>query len=80
MFSCCVDEKTAHHVPDAEGIIHFGQSCLTPCSNRFKVLYIFTKPHVDLDKMTKLFSETFESDNQIVIVYDVIYQCVAGRN
>lgn len=77
--SCCVDEKTAHHVPDAEAIIHFGQSCLSPCSNRFNVLYVFTKPVVNLNMVEELFKEAFVQSDAVAIVYDVIYQDVAGK-
>lgn len=76
--SCCVDEKTAQHVPDADSIIHFGSSCLSATSGRFPVLYIFTKPPLDLPTLEKVFRENFKMDENVLILYDVIYEYASG--
>lgn len=77
-FSCCVDEKTAQHVPNADCLIHFGPSCLSSTSGRMPVLYIFTKPPVNLDKLVNIFRENFKPEESIIILYDVIYQFAVG--
>jgi len=34
--SCCVDEVAASHI-EADGIIHFGRACLSPCVNSYHI-------------------------------------------
>jgi len=67
-------------VPDADSLIHFGPSCLSPCSGRFPVLYVFTKPYVDVEKIERLFKKSFAIEDKIVILFDVIYEEVSGEN
>lgn len=38
---CCVDEVAAQHL-NADGVIHFGDTCLTP-TQRLPVLFVFTR-------------------------------------
>ncbi|CAG8439097.1 1100_t:CDS:10 [Acaulospora morrowiae] len=75
--SCCVDEVAAQHV-DAECIVHYGHSCLSPTS-RLPVLYVFGKRSVDIDHCSVIFDDFFGNDNsqRIVVMYDVFYvHCV----
>ncbi|ODM98356.1 Diphthamide biosynthesis protein 2 [Orchesella cincta] len=72
--SCCVDEKTAQHVPNSDSIIHFGPSCLTVTSGRIPILYIFTRPPVNQKKLKSVFIENISPEEKVVILYDVIYQ------
>ncbi|PWN50801.1 diphthamide biosynthesis protein [Violaceomyces palustris] len=44
--NCCVDEVAAQHV-DADLVIHYGHSCLSPTS-RLAVHYVFTKQPIDV--------------------------------
>jgi diphthamide biosynthesis enzyme Dph1/Dph2-like protein len=74
-----VDEKTTQHVPDADSLIHFGPSCLSPSSGRNPVLYVFTKPKVDLDRIEGLFRESFVPVEKVVVLYDVIYEETSGK-
>eukprot|EP00095_Tigriopus_kingsejongensis_P001355 maker-scaffold1322_size48131-snap-gene-0.12 protein:Tk01355 transcript:maker-scaffold1322_size48131-snap-gene-0.12-mRNA-1 annotation:"hypothetical protein BRAFLDRAFT_225211" len=43
---CCVDEVAAEHL-QADGLVHFGDACLTP-TQRMPVLYIYTALPFDL--------------------------------
>ena len=43
---CCVDEVAAEHL-NADSVIHFGHTCLTP-PQRLPVLYIFTRRDIDV--------------------------------
>ncbi len=74
-----MDEKTAQHVPDADSIIHFGPSCLSPISGRFPVLYIFTRPPLKLEKLVKIFRDNFSPDEKVLVLYDVIYENAVGK-
>ncbi|CAG8442688.1 3358_t:CDS:2 [Funneliformis caledonium] len=71
--SCCVDEIAAQHV-DAECIIHYGRSCLSPTS-RLPVIYVFGKQPIVLVHCLESFDEFFKLDkNQpLLIMYDVVY-------
>ncbi|XP_026679690.1 2-(3-amino-3-carboxypropyl)histidine synthase subunit 2 [Diaphorina citri] len=68
--SCCVDEVAASHV-NADGIIHFGHSCLSTV-NRLPVLYVFTKQQLDTEKFLNSISE-LGSQSQLVVLYDTCY-------
>ncbi|KAI5730389.1 hypothetical protein M8J76_013180 [Diaphorina citri] len=68
--SCCVDEVAASHV-NADGIIHFGHSCLSTV-NRLPVLYVFTKQQLDTEKFLNSISE-LSSQSQLVVLYDTCY-------
>ncbi|CAL8103254.1 unnamed protein product [Orchesella dallaii] len=72
--SCCVDEKTAQHVPNSDSIIHFGPSCLTTTSGRIPVLYVFTRPPVNQQNLEKVFVDNVAVDEKVLILYDVIYE------
>lgn len=70
--SCCVDEIAAEHV-DAEAVVHYGRSCLSPTA-RLPVLHIFTKRDLDHEAVIKAFAETFEDRRaKIILTADVSY-------
>ncbi|RKP12337.1 diphthamide biosynthesis protein [Piptocephalis cylindrospora] len=46
--ACCVDEVAASHA-DAQMVIHYGRSCLSPTQN-LPVLYVFGREEVDVDR------------------------------
>lgn len=77
--SCCVDEKTAQHVPNADALIHYGSSCLSQCSDRIPVLYIFTRPPISKDKVENTFRANYNCSDPVVILFDVIYEHLAGK-
>ncbi|POS84927.1 hypothetical protein EPUL_005102 [Erysiphe pulchra] len=64
--SCCVDEIAAEHM-DAQVIIHYGPSCLSPTS-RLPVIFVYTSPRVDIDSIIQSFEEVFNEKNQNVIL------------
>ncbi|XP_033116296.1 2-(3-amino-3-carboxypropyl)histidine synthase subunit 2-like [Anneissia japonica] len=74
--SCCVDEIAALHV-NAEAIIHFGRSCMSP-TGRLPVLLVFGRQPVDLDLCESAFRETFTPDQQVLIISDVVYSYCSG--
>lgn len=64
--SCCVDEIAAEHV-DAEVVVHYGRSCLSPTA-RLPVIYVFTEQSLDVDLATKAFGATYPDKSQKVIL------------
>ncbi|KAL0075878.1 diphthamide biosynthesis protein 2 [Phycomyces blakesleeanus] len=70
--SCCVDEVAAEHC-NADLIVHYGRSCLSPTSH-LPVLYVFGQQSVDIDHCIKEFETLFPDKNTPVIVMcDVEY-------
>uniref|UniRef100_A0A8D9BDH5 2-(3-amino-3-carboxypropyl)histidine synthase subunit 2 n=1 Tax=Cacopsylla melanoneura TaxID=428564 RepID=A0A8D9BDH5_9HEMI len=68
--SCCVDEVAASHV-NADGIIHFGHSCLSTLS-KLPVLYIFSKQHMNTEKFLNAISH-LDRQSQVIVLYDTCY-------
>lgn len=70
--ACCVDEVAAEHV-DADVVVHYGRSCLSPPS-RLPVIYVFTARPLDLSAVTSTFQETYPSKSQkIILMADIPY-------
>lgn len=71
--ACCVDEIAAEHV-DADVVIHYGRSCLSPTS-RLPVIYIFTKHNLVFDEALSSFESEFpDKEAKAVLMADVTYQ------
>lgn len=71
--ACCVDEIAAEHI-DADVVVHYGRSCLSPTS-RLPVIYVFTKHHLDLDEAIQSFETEFSNkDAKVILMADVTYQ------
>ncbi|PHH52833.1 Diphthamide biosynthesis protein 2 [Ceratocystis fimbriata CBS 114723] len=71
--ACCVDEIAAEHV-NAEVVIHYGRSCLSPTS-RLPVIYVFTRYLLNLDNAVAAFEAVFpEKDSKVVMTADVMFQ------
>jgi len=68
---CCVDEVAAEHL-NADGIIHFGHTCLTP-SQKLPVLYVFTVRPFDVEKLKSSIRGKFDIEDSLLIIYDVEY-------
>ncbi|KAL1456582.1 hypothetical protein WDU94_001303 [Cyamophila willieti] len=68
--SCCVDEVAACHV-NADGIVHFGHSCLSTAS-KLPVLYIFSKQNMDKEKFLNAIS-SLGCESQVIVLYDTCY-------
>ncbi|EMD93453.1 hypothetical protein COCC4DRAFT_191737 [Bipolaris maydis ATCC 48331] len=70
--ACCVDEVAAEHV-DADVVVHYGRSCLSPPS-RLPVIYVFTERELDIDATIATFKETYqEKDQKVVLMADIPY-------
>lgn len=74
--SCCVDEIAAQHV-NADAIVHYGSSCLSPTS-RLPVIYVFTTPPLDLTTVIQSFEEIFYKESKVILMADVTYHSYLG--
>ncbi|WQF87879.1 Putative diphthamide synthesis DPH1/DPH2 [Colletotrichum destructivum] len=71
--ACCVDEIAAEHA-DAQIVVHYGRSCLSPTS-RLPVIYVFTRHTLDVDRAVAAFQKEFlDKEKKIVVMADVTYQ------
>jgi diphthamide biosynthesis protein 2 len=70
--ACCVDEVAAEHV-DADVVVHYGRSCLSPPS-RLPVIYVFTERPLDLDTVVSTFKQTYPArDSKVILMADIPY-------
>ncbi|KAK8217600.1 Diphthamide biosynthesis protein 2 [Zalaria obscura] len=70
--ACCVDEVAAEHV-DAQVVVHYGRSCLSPTA-RLPVIYVFTTKPLDLDAVAATFQETYpDKDAKVILMADIPY-------
>jgi diphthamide biosynthesis protein 2 len=71
--SCCVDEIAAEHA-DADAVVHYGRSCLSPTS-RLPVIYVFTKHQLDEELALQAFEKDFsDKESRVIVMADVTYQ------
>ncbi|EFQ31992.1 diphthamide biosynthesis protein 2 [Colletotrichum graminicola] len=71
--ACCVDEIAAEHA-DAQVVVHYGRSCLSPTS-RLPVIYVFTRHTLDIEQTVEAFQKEFpDKENKVVVMADVTYQ------
>ncbi|CAO3652067.1 unnamed protein product [Cunninghamella echinulata] len=64
--SCCVDEVAAQHI-DANAIIHYGHSCLSPTSH-LPVLYVFGYQPLDINDCIQQFKTLIPDQQQPAIL------------
>ncbi|KAF2655241.1 diphthamide biosynthesis protein 2 [Lophiostoma macrostomum CBS 122681] len=70
--ACCVDEVAAEHV-DADVVVHYGRSCLSPPS-RLPVIYVFTERPLDLNQVVSTFKRTYPDRSQkVILMADIPY-------
>ncbi|EGP87857.1 uncharacterized protein MYCGRDRAFT_40213 [Zymoseptoria tritici IPO323] len=70
--SCCVDEVAAEHC-DAEVVVHYGRSCLSPTA-RLPVIYIFTSAPLDLPSVITSFEATYpDKAEKVCLMADIPY-------
>jgi diphthamide biosynthesis protein 2 len=70
--SCCVDEIAAEHV-DADVVVHYGRSCLSPTA-RLRVIYVFTTHSLNTFDVVQAFESTFPSkEEKVVLMADITY-------
>lgn len=71
--ACCVDEIAAEHV-DAEAVVHYGRSCLSPTS-RLPVIYVFTQHKLDRNAALDAFEKEYpDKATKVVLMADVTFQ------
>lgn len=70
--ACCVDEVAAEHV-GSDLVVHFGDACLNAIQ-KLPVVYIFGKPFLNHDKITKQFLNKYPNkDAKICLMSDAPY-------
>lgn len=70
--ACCVDEVAAEHV-DADVVVHYGRSCLSPPS-RLPVIYVFTERPLELNSVIATFTETYrDKQAKVILMADIPY-------
>lgn len=70
--ACCVDEVAAEHA-DADVVVHYGRSCLSPTA-RLPVIYVFTKPPLSTAAVIQSFQTTYPNKDQpIILMADIPY-------
>ena len=70
--ACCVDEIAAEHV-DADVVVHYGRTCLSPTA-RLPVIYVFTTHPLDYSRVLGEFEKTFNNkDKKVVLMGDITY-------
>ena len=70
--ACCVDEVAAEHA-DADVVVHYGRSCLSPTA-RLPVIYVFTKPPLDIRLLVTSFINLYKDKEQkIILMADIPY-------
>lgn len=71
--ACCVDEIAAEHA-DAEVVVHYGRTCLSPTS-RLPVIYVYTSHKLDHGVVVEKFSSEFgDKSARVVVMADLTYQ------
>lgn len=71
--SCCVDEIAAEHA-DAQVVVHYGRTCLSPTS-RIPAIYVYTSHALDHTQVIEQFQKEFtDKDSKVVIMADLTYQ------
>lgn len=71
--ACCVDEVAAEHA-DADMVIHYGRTCLSPTS-RLPAIYIYTNHVLDHAAVVEQFGQQFpDKSAKVVLAADLTYQ------
>lgn len=71
--ACCVDEIAAEHA-DAEVVVHYGRTCLSPTS-RLPVIYVYTSHKLDHGVVVEKFGSEFSDKTaRVVVMADLTYQ------
>lgn len=70
--ACCVDEVAAEHV-NADVVVHYGRSCLSPTA-RLPVIYVFTHKPLSIEPVVQAFKATYpDLATKVIIAADVTY-------
>ena len=78
LYSCCVDEVAAEHY-QADSIIHFGATCLSP-TQRLPVLYVLCCEPVDIvHAADQVRAVCTDSAARLILMADTMYQHALGE-
>lgn len=70
--ACCVDEVAAEHT-DADVVVHYGRSCLSPTA-RLPVVYVFTSNSLDPAAAIESFKRTYpDRGEKVCLMADIPY-------
>ncbi len=70
--SCCVDEIAAAHV-DADVVVHYGRSCLSPTA-RLPVVYVFTVRPLEIQSVCEAFRGAYSDPREkVILMADIPY-------
>lgn len=70
--SCCVDEIAAEHA-NAEVVVHYGRSCLSPTA-RLSVIYVYTTRELDHESVVASFEASFpDATTKVILMTDITY-------
>ncbi|XP_067932326.1 2-(3-amino-3-carboxypropyl)histidine synthase subunit 2-like [Watersipora subatra] len=79
--SCCVDLVAAQHY-NADALIHYGNSCLSPASG-IPILWVFGRAALDIadccEQLKQLVSSTKTENKSYVLMYEVQYAYIADE-
>ncbi|PHH61699.1 hypothetical protein CDD81_8044 [Ophiocordyceps australis] len=71
--ACCVDEVAAEHV-DAEVVVHYGRTCLSPTS-RLPVIHVYTRHELDMEASLARITSAFpDKETKVVVMADLTFQ------
>jgi diphthamide biosynthesis protein 2 len=71
--ACCIDEIAAEHV-DAEVVVHYGRSCLSPPA-RLPVIYVYTTRPLSIHDTVRTFKSIYSDLSQgVILMADLPYQ------
>lgn len=71
--ACCIDEIAAEHV-DAEVVVHYGRSCLSPPA-RLPVIYVHTTRPLSIHDTVRTFKSIYSDLSQgVILMADLPYQ------
>jgi len=71
--ACCIDEIAAEHV-DAEVVVHYGRSCLSPPA-RLPVIYVYTTRPLSILNTVRTFKSIHSDPLQgVILMADLPYQ------
>lgn len=71
--ACCVDEIAAEHV-DADVVVHYGRSCLSPTA-RLPVIYVYTMRPFSVSDAVEAFKSAYSDPSaKVILMADLPYQ------
>jgi len=79
-FSCCVDLIAAEHVP-GDGLIHFGEACLSNLRlPKIPLLFIFPAKVDNKEKLKGVIQEEVEAHSNVLLVFSCNCSHLSSKN